>query len=547
MDQPPRVEMILRLDIIVNSFRFIGKTPEFQLGCIAHCATARSASELDQIEWVVYKSFEECQVFDTRMRSGALSSCMAAIPFVPLYKTKTFFGQSMKPSFLATRQRDLQEYFSRVTGIPGVTHFQTPEGSSALAEFVLVHANVAFDRPPFHAPSSSSLRSSLISHRPSSFSNAVLHSQMTTMTPIDDPPTTTIGTPRTSDESSASSSDDELHLTEAQQAELQALIFQRITDHAGADAVKVFQKRARRFGKAVDGAVPAAGADFYAFMVDTFGIEFCQWLVPSLAALLPDKQKRHALTLAMTPSPAPTVRLLPATHSTWPSWSHVDEDPPAVPPPHRPTTRTRPASDAAIPSSRGTRPPSRSRPQSLNAKQVLAKVRDLVDGDERRVEEFRYMTKELRAHRTSPAQYAQFVVYSFGADASKDVLVSVADAMADNQIQEDLHAAAAAASLGAPTLGASFHQKRDQLARRKSMDRPASFTRRSSSISSFGAFEDEYMVRTTNGPRGYDPQGNSDDHDDDDHDDEAKDVTSDKKILNRLRHQGAVNLMSFKA
>ncbi|RHY29295.1 hypothetical protein DYB32_005264 [Aphanomyces invadans] len=476
------------------------------------------------------------------MRTGPLSACMTLIPFVPLYKTKTFFGQSMKPAFLATRQRDLQEYFARITGIPGVTHFQTPEGSTSLAEFVLVHAHVSFDRPVLGDPSSS-----LVTRRHASLSNAALPSLL--VTPVDDPPRMEVGTPRTSDESSASSSDDELHLTEAQQEELQELIFQRITDHAGADSVKAFQKRARRFGKAAVEDTPSSGVDFYTFMVDQFGIEFCQWLVPSLAALLPDKQKRHALMKAMTqfavraqPQTLPELAMLPPTHTTWTGTTsipavggHVEGEAPL----QRLSGRVRPASEAAIPSSRGTRTPSRCRPQSLNAKQVLAKVRDLVDGDEARVEEFRHMTKELRAYRTSPAQYAQFVVHSFGADVSKDVLMSVAEAMGDNQIQEDLQAAATAASEPRPSLGASFQHKRE-LSRRKSFERSQSYSRRSLSITSFGTFEDAHDVLEEHEVEKQAPQRVLGDEED------ARDAPKDNKILSRLRHQGAVNLMSFK-
>ncbi|KAF0718843.1 Aste57867_1441 [Aphanomyces stellatus] len=516
MAQRPAVEMVLRLDVAINSFRFVGKTPEFQVGCTATCTTG-GGTDL-RVDWVVYKSFEECQVFDTRMRSGHLSPCMTSIPFAPLHKTKTFFGQSNKPSFLATRQRDLQEYLDRVTRIPGITNFQGPDGSPALADFFSVHGHVVLSRGgpapaaaavPMQTPNGYNARrlsnsSELLSM--SYESEPAQQAPPTSLaTPVDDDdddmptrthaPPTSLGTPRSSDES------DETHLTEAQQQELQELIFQRITDAAGADTLKAFQKRARRFGKATD-AVDVEGAAFYHFMVESFGTAFCQWLVPSLAALLPDRQKRLALTAAMTLETSKT----PLSSSPY----------------ARPTGRSRPASEMAIPSARNTRPAGRSRPQSLNAKDVLAKVRDLVDGDEARVDEFRHRTKELRAYRTSAAEYSEYIVATFGTDVSKDVLASVATAMSDNQIQEELQMA----SEHVHSLRGSIQRQR--MARRKSMDRNSSFSRKSS-VGSLSIEEEDVDVHPP-------PTSSSD-----------EDVPAQpaSKILSRLRNQGAVNLMSF--
>ncbi|KAG9403482.1 hypothetical protein AC1031_006121 [Aphanomyces cochlioides] len=490
MQQQRPVERLLRLDVSVNSFRFINKTPEFQIGCRAECATTK---ELVSVEWVVYKSFEECQVFDTRIRASQAAQYMANIPFAPLYKTKTFFGQAMKPAFLATRQRDLQEYFNRVTSIPGITQFQTREGSLALADFLNVHARLLFEQQPLVDVSRTEDASQLRS--------------LTSNSNVSQPDEPSLGTPRSSDES------DEVHLTESQQQELQALIMERISEHAGADVLKAFQKRARRFGKAVD-AIDVEGASFYSFMVESFGVEFCQWLVPSLATLLPDKRKRQALTAAMTSTSPQSIDAIASNRSMT-----------------RSSSRVRPASEAAIPSTRMTRP-QRSRPQSanyINAKEVMAKVRDLVGDDEERVEEFRFMTKELRARRTSAAEYSEYVVNTFGTDVSKDVLVSVAGAMADNQIQEDLHAA----SEHVHSLRGSIQRQRSY-ARRKSLDRLSQSSFKSqSSLRSRGYSIDE--------EEGYVPS-----HGSGGHTSVEEEPAQDNKILSRLRNQGAVNLMSFK-
>ncbi|KDO28372.1 hypothetical protein SPRG_06611 [Saprolegnia parasitica CBS 223.65] len=419
------------------------------------------------------------------------------------------FGQATKPSFLAKRQDALGKYLRQVLSIADIADFHSADGSQVLADFALIHAHVVFANSTHKAnylqqndvagsETSKADDSYVVEPHVDSHGDSVLDDfpPPTTTTTTTTTTSTTISAGRVSASSDDIADDD---LTQAQQEELQALIVQRIQEHTDVDVLKQFQKQARRFGRAAADAADAEGHVFFAFMVRVFGRDFCAWLVPSLAQLLPDPIKKRALCNALQ------------AHDETPSMVVV------APP------RPRPASDAvlATPPPFPTRP-QRSRPASMSGKDVVAKVRDLVDGDEERVSEFKAMTKELRTSRLSASEYSDYVVSAFGARKSQEVLLDVANAMTNPRVHEELTTAIEVVEQQSAlsSLRATMRQRRNS--RRMSLERNSSFISRRSNLSSVEVEED------------------------DGHESAAEDVPSSHRVLNRLKHQGAVNLMNFK-
>ncbi|EQC26914.1 hypothetical protein SDRG_15247 [Saprolegnia diclina VS20] len=500
----PTIEMVISLHMHVRGYRVLGKTAEFEIACKAKCSTAPRL-EMTAVEWSVFKTIEEFQLLDTRLRNDAIyGSRMRDVTFVPLHKTKVFFGQAIKPSFLTKRQDALGKYLRQVLSIADIADFHSATGSQVLADFSLIHAHVVFAHT--ESTHKANLPLDVAGSETSKADDSYVvepHLDSHDDSALDDPPppTTTTSTTISASRESASSddvADDEL--TQAQQEELQALIVQRIQEHTDVDVLKQFQKQARRFGRAAADAADAEGHAFYAFMLRVFGREFCAWLVPSLAQLLADPIKKRAL------------RNVLQAHDETPTVVVVAAAPP----------RPRPASEAILstPPPFPTRP-QRSRPASMSGKEVVAKVRDLVDGDEERVSEFKAMTKELRTSRLSASEYSDYVVSAFGPRQSQEVLVDVANAMTNPHVHEELTTAIEVVEQQSAlsSLRATMRQRRNS--RRMSLERNSSFISRRSNLSSVEVEEEDGT-------------------------ESAEDVPSSHRVLNRLKHQGAVNLMNFK-
>ncbi|OQS07166.1 hypothetical protein THRCLA_00826 [Thraustotheca clavata] len=492
----PSIEMIISLHMSVNCYRVLGKTAEFEVACKAKCTTSQKL-EMVTVDWSVFKTFEEFQVLDTRLRLDPIyGNRMHDVTFVPLHKAKVFFGQATKKSFLTKRQEALGKYLRQVLSIPDIADFHSELGSKVLADFSLIYSQVVFHHDSNQTSTThedtTPLSHGLLSNIDGEASKA------DESEPADDT--------RSSDES------DETNLTPAQQEELQSLIFQRIEEHSDLSVLKQFQKHARRFGRATEATINDEGQTFYVFMVRSFGLDFCAWLVPSLAQLLPDAAKRRALRKAMEATP--TEVKVPEPEPV----SIVEEQPVIIIAPPRP----RPASDAVL----STPPPfpvrpTRSRPASMSGKEVLAKVRTFVDGDEERISEFKAMTKELRTSRLSASDYSDYVVSTFGPHTSHEVLQDVANAMTNPHVHEELQQAIEVTEQQSAmsSLRASMRMRRNS--RRMSLERNSSFISHRSSLSNL-------------------------DMDEQDEEEPAEEVASQNRVLNRLKHQGAVNLMNFK-
>ncbi|OQR83346.1 hypothetical protein ACHHYP_14811 [Achlya hypogyna] len=503
----PAIEMVISLHMSVHGYRVLGKSAEFEIACKAKCTTAKKL-EIVAVDWTIYKTVDEFQLLDTRLRNDPVfGSRMRDVTFVPLHKTKVFFGQATKPSFLAKRQDDLGKYIRQVLSIADIADFHSSLGSQILADFSLIYAHVVFANAPATVALDKSHGDDVVESTKADESASSYGPQQ------DDEPS------RHSNSSDDVADDD---LTQAQQEELQALIFQRIQEHTDADVLRQFQKHARRFGRAADDAIDDEGRTFFAFMVRVFGRDFCAWLVPSLAQLLADPAKKRALRNALqSPEPvADTTPLIAAATVNQTASAHVVAAPAPTAVAAAPS-KPRPASEAilATPPPFPTRP-QRSRPASMSGKEVLAKVRDLVDGDEERMSEFKAMTKELRTSRLSASDYSDYVVSAFGPRASQEVLTDVANAMTNAKVHEDLQQAIEVTEqqTALSSLRASMRMRRNS--RRMSLERTPSFiSSRRSSLSNVDVEEG---------------------------DDSSEDVPVQHRVLNRLKHQGAVNLMNFK-
>ncbi len=498
---------------------------------------------------------------------------MAEIAFVPLHKTKTLFGQSSKVSFLTQRQQDLDAYVKRLAQVTEMTRFCTTTTSlqydtfsKVLADFVLLQAHLILIE---------TAKQKQHSQREDAYEKIVESSSLSD----------TLGERHDKD---YNRDDTMVHkLSTAQQEELQQLIFQRISDQYPRSVLKTFQKKARQFGRmAIPSATTAATSTthehhhhdhhhleaeadaFYAYLLSTFGTVFCEWLVPSVSALIPAKEKRQALARAVKnahkynnaeeeaeedESQIFQDHLDHTRHGKTKAMMMMMRHTCPTPQAHNTTTsmnmRRRPASETTT----MVQPPVQSTPQRLrpaschdvqsrstsgftatcmSGRDVLAQVRQLVSNDEHRMALFKQKTKELRHQRLSAINYSRFIIDMCGdrIDVAIVVLSSVASALKKTHpVVED------ALQVVIQTVNGDNENCVNTATSSSSSSSSSSTTTTTTKTTST-----LYYEKCHDNHKNDNKNNNSETITDNDTDD-VKDP-----ILHRLRNQGAVNLMCFR-
>ena len=165
----------------------------------------------------------------------------------------------------------------------------------------------------------------------------------------------------------------------------------------------------------------------------------------------------------------------------------------------------------------------RARPAS--AKEVLETVRYMVDGDEVKLTEFRNKTRDLSQSRMTAMQYSDYVSRTFGAEASHQVLISVANAIPNNQLQAELH----------NSIQDTYSNKHEHVSERCRVDSLSRVSETSTPPSGLDRSSSFYRSRSDSTQNSFimteeNPELNQ----------------VNVKIVKRLAQQGAVNLMNFR-
>lgn len=264
-----------------------GEPPLYELFCRLTSPAAGGA-----VEWSLWKTYEEFQAFDHRMRESASSSfakMMVTVSFAPVHRVRAFFGQDQRPSFLEKRRAELDFFVQRIMLFPNVVEFDKPgaRGSKVLAEFI--SASQFMDCAELfkggEGGSPTTTISSATGLRDSNNSNSLSSSRGLNFN--------SSRGPRASDDSSHSIDRQTTGGSSRRAYKLE--IEEELTLRFGEHQLKRFKKRSRAFRKEND---RVAGAKvFVAYLEKEFEPEFSDWLLRTYIHSLKSEEERRVLRM----------------------------------------------------------------------------------------------------------------------------------------------------------------------------------------------------------------------------------------------------------
>lgn len=267
---------------------------QYELFCRLTAPQEKVDGAPELVEWSLWKTYEEFQAFDHRMREPATSpfaKMMVTVSFAPVHRVRAFFGQDARPSFLEKRRAELDFFMQRIMLFPNVAEFNKPGalGSKVLAEFIAAAQHMDCSEllnSGDGASPTTTISSAAGGLRDSGNSNSMSSSRGLQFNSSRDP--------RTSGDSTLSI---ERQLTGGSTRRAYKLeIEEELTLRFGEHQLKRFKKRSRAFRKENDRV--AAAKAFVAYLRKEFEPDFADWLLRTYVHSLKSEEERRVLRAA---------------------------------------------------------------------------------------------------------------------------------------------------------------------------------------------------------------------------------------------------------
>ncbi|CAI5704762.1 unnamed protein product [Peronospora effusa] len=405
-----------------NATQTTGKPAVYELFCQFNKKEEEKQDEPQQVaQWSLWKTYDEFQAFDNRMRAARQSifaKMMVTVAFAPGHRVRAFFHQDHTSSFLEKRRAELDFYMQRVMLFPDVVEFSKRAGCKVLADFI--GAEQHMDCSGLVDPTSQNMNmvgifSSSIGKRHDSLDSDYRASSTSVTGPGD-----TMNMKR-----------------KMYKLEIEEEIARRCEVHE----VKRFKKRARAFRKEND---PTAAANpFVEFLHKEFEPEFAGWILLRFVRSLKSAEKREALCAAgglsvasidtddVKESKSQRQNLLmsmPEEEADRRSKTYAEQKLKSF------SNIESRASDLAVPGRISRKKANR---------QILERVNALSNGDMDTVDKFKQAAKALGNQEMTGQAFVDFLRSMFGKQGADELLLLVVEVIPQPQVQQELRVALA--------------------------------------------------------------------------------------------------------
>ncbi|CAI5744664.1 unnamed protein product [Peronospora destructor] len=405
-----------------NATQRNGEPAVYELFCQLNKVEEKQDESQQGVQWSLWKTYDEFQAFDNRMRTACQSifaKMMVTVAFAPGHRVRAFFHQDHTSSFLEKRRAELDFYMQRVMLFPDVVEFSKRAGCKVLADFIGAEQHMdcsgLLDLTSQNMNMAGAFSSSIGMRR--DLSDSDYHASSVTG------PEDTMSLKR------------KMHRLE---------IDEEIALRCEAHEVKRFNKHARAFHKEND---PIAAANpFVEFLHKEFEPDFAGWILYRFVRSLKSAEKREALCAAGGLSVASIdmddveERKLQRQNSRI-SMQEEEADCRSK------TYEQKLTSFFYIESNSGSRVSDLAVPGRISRKkanrQILERVNALSDGDMDTVDKFKQAAKALGNQEMAGQAFVDLLHSMFGKQGADELLLLVVEVIPQPQVRQELRVALA--------------------------------------------------------------------------------------------------------